>query len=40
MSSSVSKLPTVNLKFEKFIAVIFKSKMSPEDVRDQIVKYV
>jgi len=38
--SSVSKLPTVNIKFEKFLVVIFKSKMSPEDVRDQIVKYV
>jgi len=30
----------VNLKFEKFITVIFKSKMTPEDIKDQIIKYV
>lgn len=33
-------MPTVNIKFEKLLAVIFKSKMSPDDIRDQIVKYV
>ena len=36
----MANLPTVNVKFEKFMAVIFKSKMTKEDIKDQIIKYV
>ena len=28
------------MKFERFIDVLFKSRMQTEDVKDQIVKYV
>lgn len=38
--SRYSVLPTTNMKFEKFIDRIFTSHMAPEDVKDQIVKYV
>jgi hypothetical protein len=33
-------LPTRNVKFEKFIETIFKSRMPTEDVEDEIIKYV
>jgi len=32
--SSVTNLPTVNIKFEKFLAVLFKSKMTLDDIKD------
>jgi polyribonucleotide nucleotidyltransferase len=28
------------MKFEKFVDVLFKSRMQTEDVKDQIIKYV
>lgn len=28
------------MKFEKFLDILFKSKMQTEDVKDQIIKYV
>lgn len=30
----------MNVKFEKFIDVIFNSKMQTVDMKDQIIKYV
>jgi hypothetical protein len=33
-------MPTENLKFGKFLDLVFKSKMSRDDVRDEIGKYV
>jgi len=33
-------IPTQNIKFEKFIDLIFASRMSSRDIRDEIVKYV
>lgn len=33
-------IPTENIKFEKFMTLIFKSKMRPEEIRDEIMKYV
>ncbi len=35
-----AKVATRNLKFEKFIEAIFRSRMATEDVKDEIVKYV
>ena len=33
-------MPTENLKFTKFIDLIFKSKMEKEHIKSEIVKYV
>jgi len=33
-------IPTENLKFQKFMDLIFTSKMAPEEQKDEIVKYV
>lgn len=33
-------IPTENAKFSKFLELIFKSKMTKEDIRDEITKYV
>lgn len=33
-------IPTENLKFQKFIDLIFASKMSGEEQKDEVVKYV
>ena len=38
--SQYSQIATRNLKFEKFVNEVFKSKMSAADVKDHIVKYV
>jgi hypothetical protein len=38
--SRYRNIPTVNEKFEKFIDLILASKMSKEDLRDEIVNYV
>ncbi len=33
-------IPTENAKFQKFLDLIFKSKMTKDDIRDEITKYV
>ena len=33
-------IPTENAKFGKFLELIFNSKMSKEDMREEILKYV
>ena len=38
--SRYRSIPTKNIKFEKFIELIFKSRMQTQDVKDEIVKYV
>ena len=38
--SRYRNIPTKNVKFEKFIELIFKTKMPTQDVKDEIVKYV
>lgn len=40
VKSHYAIIPSRNVKFEKFMAEIFKSKMTAVDVRDHIVKYV
>ena len=38
--SRYRNIPTKNVKFEKFIELIFKSRMQPDDIKDEIIKYV
>lgn len=38
--SRYAHIPTENMKFEKFIDLIFLSKMSYEDIKEEIKKYV
>lgn len=38
-TSRYKVIPTENLKFQKFIDIIFNSNMSQEDVKEEIVKY-
>lgn len=41
--SPVSKyrhIQTENIKFNKFLELIFKSKMNKDDIKDEILKYV
>mmetsp|Transcript_13797 Transcript_13797/g.17460 ORF Transcript_13797/g.17460 Transcript_13797/m.17460 type:complete len:248 (+) Transcript_13797:863-1606(+) len=38
--SRYRNIPTQNVKFMKFIELIFKSRMPQEDIKDEIVKYV
>ena len=38
--SRYRNIPTKNIKFEKFIELIFKSRMQNQDVKEEIVKYV
>ena len=38
--SRYRNIPTTNIKFQKFIDLIFKSRMPSEDVKDEIIKYV
>ena len=38
--SRYRNIPTKNVKFEKFIELIFKSRMQPVDIKDEIIKYV
>jgi hypothetical protein len=33
-------IPTENMKFSKFLEIIFKSKMAKDDIREEILKYV
>lgn len=40
MRSQYQQIPTKNIKFEKFINEVFKSKMGANDVKDHIIKYV
>ena len=37
---TIRNIPTTNVKFQKFIDLIFKSRMPTDDVRDEIIKYV
>ena len=39
-SSLYGQIPTRNLKFEKFLTELFKSKKSAADVKDEIIKYI
>jgi hypothetical protein len=39
-NSTYFNIPTKNVKFEKFIEVIFKSRMQAEDIKDEIIKYM
>ena len=38
--SRYKHIPTENLKFHKFIDLIYKSRMDQEDVKTEIIKYV
>ena len=41
--SPISKyrhIQTENLKFTKFLDLLFKSKMTKDDIKDEIAKYV
>ena len=38
--SRYRSIPTKNIKFEKFIELIFKSRMQTQEVKDEIIKYV
>ena len=38
--SRYRNIPTANIKFQKFIEIIFNSRMQTDDVKDEIVKYV
>jgi hypothetical protein len=38
--SRYKNIATRNTKFEKFIELIFKSRMQPQDIKDEIIKYV
>jgi hypothetical protein len=38
--SRYSHIPTENLKFQRFIDLVFKSKMEQDDVKTEILKYV
>lgn len=40
LRSNYQQIPSRNIKFEKFITEIFKSKMTAADVKDHIIKYV
>ena len=33
-------IPTENIKFSKFLELLFKSKMSKDDIKEEIGKYV
>jgi hypothetical protein len=33
-------IPTENIKFSKFLELIFKSKMGVDDIKEEIGKYV
>ena len=33
-------IPTENFKFQKFLDLIFRSKMNMDDIKDEILKYV
>lgn len=33
-------IPTENIKFSKFLDLLFKSRMSTLEIRDEIAKYV
>lgn len=39
-TSRYRNIATKNTKFEKFVELIFKSRMQPVDVKDEIIKYV
>ena len=38
--SRYRNIPTTNVKFMKFIDLIFKSRMQTDEVKDEIIKYV
>ena len=38
--SSYQRIPTENIKFEKFIELLFKSRIQSDEVKLQIIKYV
>ena len=38
--SRYRNIPTTNVKFQKFMDLIFKSKMPADNIKDEIVKYV
>ena len=40
MMSRYKNIATVNTKFEKFVELLFKSKMPETEVKEEIIKYV
>ena len=38
--SRYRNIPTTNIKFQKFIDLIFKSRMPTDEVKEEIIKYV
>jgi hypothetical protein len=38
--SRYKNIPTENLKFQRFIELIYKSKMDKEDMQNEIIMYV
>lgn len=38
--SRYKNIATKNVKFEKFVELIFKAKMQPHEIKDEIIKYV
>lgn len=38
--SNYTRIPTENFKFERFIELLFKSRIASEEIKLQIVKYV
>jgi len=38
--SRYSKIPTENVKFEKFVDLLFASRMAPEEIKTELKTYV
>jgi hypothetical protein len=38
--SNYQRIPTENFKFERFIELLFKSRIPSEEIKVQIIKYV
>ena len=38
--SRYRNIPTTNVKFQKFMELIFRSKMPGDDIKEEIIKYV
>ena len=40
VQSYIKHIPSENIKFQQFIDALFDSKMSKDDIKDEIIKYV
>lgn len=38
--SNYRNIPTENIKFNRFLELLFKSKMERNDIKEEILKYV